>query len=79
MIETYPDSDLLDEAKTALRAVQEVLADGVNGVGNYYMLHRNYAAAVSRYKEIATKYPDYPKCRHVIRLGRGITARRKRT
>jgi len=61
MIETYPDSDLLDEAKTALRAVQEVLADGVNGVGNFYMLHRNYAAAVSRYKEIATKYPDYSK------------------
>src|SRR5215471_19043479 len=61
MLETYPDSDLLDEAKTALRAVQEVLADGVNGVGNFYMLHRNYAAAVSRYKEIATKYPDYSK------------------
>src|SRR5262245_36455476 len=61
MIETYPDSDLLAEAKTALRAVQEVLADGVNGVGNFYMLHRNYAAAMSRYKEIATKYPDYSK------------------
>jgi len=61
MIETYPDSDLLAEAKTALRSVQEVLADGVNGVGNFYMLHRNYAAAMSRYKEIATKYPDYSK------------------
>jgi outer membrane protein assembly factor BamD len=61
MIETYPDSDLLAEAKTALRAVQEVLADGVNGVGNFYMLHRNYAAAVSRYKEIATRYPDYSR------------------
>jgi len=61
MIETYPDSDLLAEAKTALRAVQEVLADGVNGVGNFYMLHRNYAAAMSRFKEIATKYPDYSK------------------
>src|SRR5215510_2768324 len=61
MIETYPDSDLLTEAKTALRAVQEVLADGVYGVGNFYVLHRNYAAAVSRYKEVATKYPDYTK------------------
>jgi outer membrane protein assembly factor BamD len=61
MIETYPDSKLLDEAKQDLRAVQEVLADGVNGVGNFYMLHRNYAAAISRYKEVMTKYPDYSK------------------
>src|SRR6185295_16703595 len=29
MIESYPDSNLLDEAKRDLRAVQEVLADGV--------------------------------------------------
>jgi outer membrane protein assembly factor BamD len=61
MIETYPDSDLLDEAKRDLRAVQEVLADGVDAVGNFYMLHRNYAAAISRYKEVVTKYPDYSK------------------
>ena len=61
MIDTYPDSNLLDEAKRDLRAVQEVLADGVYSVGNFYMLHRNYAAAISRYKEVATKYPDYSK------------------
>src|SRR5215813_12423068 len=61
MLETYPNSNLLNKAKTALRAVQEVLADGVNAVCNFYMLHRNYAAAVSRYKEIATKYLDYFK------------------
>src|SRR5215510_11344655 len=61
MIETYPDSNLLDEAKRDLRAIQEVLADGVYGVGNFYMLHRNYTAAVSRYKEVMTKYPDYSK------------------
>jgi outer membrane protein assembly factor BamD len=61
MIETYPDSDLLDEAKRDLRAVQEVLANGVYGVGNFYMLHRNYAAAVSRYKEVMTKYADYSR------------------
>lgn len=59
MIESYPDSDLLAEAKRDLRAVQEVLADGVNGVADFYMLHKNYSAAVSRYKEVMTKYPDY--------------------
>jgi len=59
MIASYPDSDLLDEAKRDLRAVQEVLAEGVVKVGNFYMLRRNYAAAVSRYKEVMTSYPDY--------------------
>jgi outer membrane protein assembly factor BamD len=61
MIETYPDSDLLDEAKRDLRAVQEVLADHAYSVGNFYLLHRNYAASISRYKELMTKYPDYSK------------------
>ena len=61
MIESYPDSNLLDEAKRDLRAVQEVLADGVNSVADFYMLHRNYGAAVSRYKEVMTKYPDYSR------------------
>jgi outer membrane protein assembly factor BamD len=61
MVDTYPDSNLLEEAKEKLRAVQEVLADGVNGVGNFYLLRREYGAAMSRYKEIMLKYPDYSK------------------
>src|SRR5262249_48057821 len=61
MIGTYPDSNLLDEAKRDLRAVQEVLADGVDSVADFYMLHRNWAAAMSRYKEVMTKYPDYTR------------------
>src|SRR5262245_18141836 len=59
LIENYPDSDLLDEAKTKLRAVQEVLADGVNGIGNFYLHRKDYPAALSRYKEVMAKYPDY--------------------
>src|SRR5262245_24060384 len=61
MIDNYPDSDLLAEAKVKLRAVQEVLADHDNGIGNFYMHRKEYAAALSRYKEVVTKYPDYSK------------------
>lgn len=61
MIETYPDSDLLNEAKEKLRDIQEVLADGADKIGHFYELHRNYAAAIDRYKEILKKYPDYSK------------------
>jgi outer membrane protein assembly factor BamD len=61
MIQTYPDSDLLDEAKERLRNIQEVLADGVFKVGNFYHLRKSYPAAIDRYKEILMKYPDYTK------------------
>src|SRR6266481_2275665 len=42
MIENYPDSPLLDEAKEKLRAVQEVLADGENHVADYYYQRKSY-------------------------------------
>lgn len=61
MIETYPDSTLLDEAKEKLRGVQEVLAAGVDRIASFYYLRRSYPAAIGRYKEIMTKYPDYLK------------------
>jgi outer membrane protein assembly factor BamD len=59
MIQTYPDSNLLDEAKERLRNIQEVLADGVYKIGNFYHLRRSYPAAIDRYKEIVMRYPDY--------------------
>jgi outer membrane protein assembly factor BamD len=59
MIDDYPDSPLLDEAKLTLRAVQEVLAEGVFKIGNFYYLRKSYPAAADRYKEVLTKYPDF--------------------
>src|SRR5262245_9876586 len=59
MIESYPDSPLLDEAKSLLREVQEILAEGVFKIGNHYLIRRAYTAAVSRYHEVLDKYPDY--------------------
>jgi outer membrane protein assembly factor BamD len=59
MIEAYPDSALLDEAKSLLREIQEILAEGVFKVGNHYLIRKAYTAAVSRYREVLDKYPDY--------------------
>ena len=59
MIETYPDSALLDEAKSLLREIQEILAEGVFKIGNHYLIKKAYTAAVSRYHEVLDKYPDY--------------------
>jgi outer membrane protein assembly factor BamD len=61
MIEDYPDSPLLDEAKMKLREVQEVLAEGVYKIANFYYLRKSFPAAADRYREALTKYPDYSK------------------
>jgi outer membrane protein assembly factor BamD len=66
MIESYPDSDLLDEAKEKLRAVQEVLAEGEFRVGNTYFIRRAYRAAMGRYTTVLTKYPDYTRMPEVL-------------
>ena len=60
-IEMYPDSQLLTEAKEKLRAVQEILADGEDKIGDFYFLHKVYPAALNRYKAVVTRYPDYSK------------------
>jgi outer membrane protein assembly factor BamD len=60
-IQMYPDSPLLTEAKQKLRAIQDVLADSVAGVGDQYFKKQIYPAASSRYQEVITKYPDYSR------------------
>src|SRR5438094_4057842 len=61
MIENYPDSPLLDEAKEKLRAVQEVLAQGVDRVADLDYLRNSYPAAISRYIEIMKNNTEYSK------------------
>lgn len=61
-IESYPTSPLINEAKEKLREVQELLADGIFGVGNFYLVsHKDYKASISRYQEVLKKYPDYSR------------------
>jgi outer membrane protein assembly factor BamD len=60
-IQMCPDSKLLTEAKQKLRAIQDVLADSDAGVGDQYFKKQIYPAALSRYQEVITKYPDYSR------------------
>jgi len=66
MIDSYPDSPLLDEAKDKLRQVQEVLAEGNFKVGNQYLIRKAYRAAMSRYREVLDKYPDFSRTSEVL-------------
>jgi outer membrane protein assembly factor BamD len=61
MINSYPNSDLLEEAKQKLRDVEEILADGSGRIGDQYYHQKNYPASIDRFKEIELKFPDFSK------------------
>src|SRR5215475_1689030 len=59
LIQQYPDSPLVPEAKQRLREVQEVLADRQYRIANFYFLHENLAAAQARLQTVVDSYPLY--------------------
>ena len=66
MITSYPDSNLLEEAKQKLREVQEVLAAGTAGPASQYFKNKIFKASIDRFEEIELKWPDYSKMDAVL-------------
>ena len=59
LIQTYPDSPLLPEAKQRLREVEEVLAERQYRIAHFYYLRDNLAAAQARLESLVDSYPLY--------------------
>jgi len=59
LIQEYPDSKLLPQAKQRLREVQEVLAQREFNIGRFYYLRQSYPAAIARLKTLVDRYPLY--------------------
>ncbi|HEY6248956.1 MAG TPA: outer membrane protein assembly factor BamD [Candidatus Angelobacter sp.] len=59
LIEQFPDSKLLPEAKQRLRDVQEILADRQWRIAHFYYLRNNLAAAQARLTSLVDSYPLY--------------------
>ncbi|HWC19612.1 MAG TPA: outer membrane protein assembly factor BamD [Terriglobales bacterium] len=59
LIQQFPDSKLVPEAKQHLREVQEVLAERQYRVGRFYYLRESYPAAIARLKTLTDTYPLY--------------------
>src|SRR6202163_2392542 len=59
LIQEYPDSKLVPEAKQRLREVQEVLAQREYNIGRFYYLRLAYTAAIARLKTLVDRYPLY--------------------
>ncbi len=59
LIQEYPDSKLVPQAKQRLREVQEVLAQREYDIGKFYYMRMAYPAAIARLKTLAERYPLY--------------------
>jgi outer membrane protein assembly factor BamD len=61
LIQQFPESKLVPEAKQRLREVQEVIAEREFLVGRFYYLRQSYPAAIARLRSVVDKYPLYSK------------------
>lgn len=59
LIQQFPDSKLVPQAKQRLREVQEVLAERQYRIGRFYYLRESYPAAIARLKTLTDTYPLY--------------------
>ena len=57
MIQEFPDSPLIPQAKERLREVQEVLAEREFLIGRFYFLRESYMAAAARLQTVVDTYP----------------------
>src|SRR5690242_10005202 len=59
LIQQYPDSPLVPQAKQKLREVQEVLAERQYRIASFYFIRQNLAAAGARLQGLVESYPLY--------------------
>ena len=59
MLQQFPDSTRVPEAKQKLREVQEILASREAEIAAFYAGHQNWSAVIARYQTVADTYPLY--------------------
>jgi outer membrane protein assembly factor BamD len=60
MLQQFPESTLVPQAKQRLREVQEVMATRESAIAAFYASHsNNYPAAIARYQTVVDTYPQY--------------------
>jgi outer membrane protein assembly factor BamD len=62
VVNRWPDSDYVDDAKTKIRFARDQLAGKDMQIGRYYLERRQYLAAVKRFRSVVE---DYSNTRHV--------------
>jgi outer membrane protein assembly factor BamD len=66
MLQQFPDSVLVPQAKQRLREVQEVMATRETAVAAFYATHANWPATIARYQTVVDTYPQYSHMDEVL-------------
>ncbi len=78
MLQQFPESTLVPDAKQRLREVQEVLANRESAIAAFYSTHANWPATIARYQTVVDTYPQYSHMDDaLIGLGDGYEAEAK--
>src|ERR1700722_7252891 len=59
MLQQFPESTLVPQAKQRLREVQEVMAYREADIAAFYSTHNNWPATIARYQTVVDTYPQY--------------------
>ncbi|MGD0442683.1 MAG: outer membrane protein assembly factor BamD [Edaphobacter sp.] len=59
MLQQFPESSLVPQAKQRLREVQEVMALRESEIAAFYSTRGNSAASIARYQTVVDTYPQY--------------------
>ena len=59
MLQQFPESSLVPQAKQRLREVQEVLATREAEIGDFYASRAAWPATIARYQTVVDTYPEY--------------------
>ena len=59
MLQQFPESTLVPQAKQRLREVQEVMATREASIAAFYATRVNYPATIARYQTVVDTYPQY--------------------
>jgi outer membrane protein assembly factor BamD len=59
MLQQFPESTLVPQAKQRLREVQEVMATREAEIAAFYSTHNNWPATIARYQTVVDTYPQY--------------------
>jgi outer membrane protein assembly factor BamD len=66
MLQQFPDSTLVPQAKQRLREVQEVMATRESAIAAFYATHSNWPATIARYQTVIDTYPQYSHMDEVL-------------
>lgn len=58
LVNTYPDSEYVDEAQQQIRFARDQLAGKEMQIGRYYLERKEYLAAVTRFRNVVEQYSN---------------------